>query len=203
MSSAASRRVLRLKIGAWVILSTPLAWGLYRWFLGDGFGFDPVENMLHFSGLTAVWVLIASLAITPIRKVTGWNDLQKLRRLTGLWAFAYALMHLSIYVSIDQWFDWALIWEDVTERPFIFSGTAALLLMVPLAATSTKGWIRRLGKRWVTLHRLAYASAGLAALHFWWGQKADMRNALIAVAALAVLLGARVWWALQKRRRSA
>ncbi len=202
-TSPAARNLLLLRIAAWTILGAPLAWGVYRWFWGDGFGFDPVEEMLHYSGLTAVWVLIASLAITPVRRWTGFNALQKIRRLTGLWAFAYATMHLSVYVTIDQWFDWVLIVEDLRERPFILSGSAALALMVPLAVTSTKGWIRRLGRRWVSLHRLVYLSAGLALLHFWWGQKADLRNAVIAAAVLAVLLGARVWWAVQKRRRAA
>lgn len=202
-ANAARRRLLVLRLVAWTALSAPLAWGLYRWFLGDGFGFDPVEEMLHFSGLTAVIVLISGLAVTPLRRWTGVNDLQKLRRLVGLWAFVYAAIHFAIYVSLDQWFDLSLIWEDISERPFILSGFTALVLMVPLVLTSTKGWIRRLGKRWVTLHRLVYLSGALAVLHFWWGQKADTRNSLWAAGILALLLGARVWWALQKKKRAA
>ena len=199
--NSARTRVLVLKLVAWAALSGPLLFGLYRWFLGDGFGFDPVEEMLHFSGLTAVIVLLSAVAVTPLRRWTGVNDLQKLRRLIGLWAFVYALIHFTIYLTLDQWFDLALVWEDIAERPFILSGFTALVLMVPLALTSTKGWIRRLGKRWVTLHRLVYLSAGLAVLHFWWGQKADTRNPLIAAALLAVLLGARAWWAFQKKNK--
>lgn len=191
-----------MKAAAWVVLSAPLAWGVYRWFLGDGFGFDPVQEIMRYSGFVTIWVLISSLAVTPLRKWTGLNDLQKLRRLTGLWAFAYGTIHFSLYLSIDRFFEWDTIFEDLTERPFLFVGFAALMLLVPLAVTSTKGWIRRLGKRWVKLHRLVYLSAGLAMLHFWWGQKADLRNPIIAGCVLAVLLGARVWWAARSRRRA-
>lgn len=198
----ARRRLLILRVVAWTVLAGPLAFGLYRWFLGDGFGFDPVEEMLHYSGLTAVIVLISSLTVTPLRRWTGFNHLQKLRRLIGLWAFTYGLIHFSIYLALDQWFDFALVWEDLRERPFILSGFTALVLMVPLVLTSTRGSIRRLGKRWVTLHRLVYISAGLAVLHFWWGQKADTRNPLVAVVILVILLGFRAWWAIQKRKRT-
>ena len=200
--NARARRVLWMKVAAWVALSGPLAWGVYRWFLGDGFGFDPVQEIMRYSGFTAVWVLIAGLAVTPLRRWTGLNDLQKLRRLVGLWAFAYAAIHFTLYLSIDRFFEWDTIVEDLTERPFLIVGFLALLTMVPLALTSTKGWIRRLGKRWVTLHRLVYVSGGLALLHFWWGQKADLRNPMIAGAVLAVLLGARVWWATRSGRRT-
>jgi len=140
--------------------------------------------------------------VTPLRRWTGFNHLQKLRRLIGLWAFTYGLIHFSIYLALDQWFDFALVWEDLRERPFILSGFTALVLMVPLVLTSTRGSIRRLGKRWVTLHRLVYISAGLAVLHFWWGQKADTRNPLVAVVILVILLGFRAWWAIQKRKRT-
>ncbi len=197
----ARTRLFVLRLVAWAALSGPLLFGLYRWFLGDRFGFDPVEALLRYSGLTAVIVLLSSLTVTPLRRWTGFNDLQKLRRLIGLWAFTYGLIHFTIYLSLDQWFDLALVWEDIAERPFILSGFTALVLMIPLALTSTKRSIRRLGKRWVSLHRLVYFSAALAVLHFWWGQKADTRNPLIAVAVLIVLFGARAWWAFQKKRQ--
>jgi sulfoxide reductase heme-binding subunit YedZ len=193
-------RVFLLKGAVWAGASWPLVQTGWRWFFGDRLGANPLEVMILGSGLSAIVLLIASLAVTPLRRVTGWNDLQKLRRLLGLWAFAYAFLHVSVYLWLDQGWAWEFIVEDVTERPFIIAGTLTFLLLVPLAVTSTRGWIRRLGKNWVRLHRLVYPAAGLGLLHYAWGQKADLRGPVIAGVLLALFLGFRVWRALAARR---
>lgn len=192
------RRVWTIKALTWLACLTPLVWSVWLFTTGRG-SVDPVEEWLHRSGKTAVIILIVSLAVTPVRRLSGWNDLQKLRRLLGLFAFFYATVHLAVYLYFDQGLAWSFIIEDVVERPFIFSGTVSFLLMVPLAFTSTRAAIRRLGKRWVKLHRLVYVAVGAALLHYTWGQKADIRDPLIASAIVAVLLGARAWWWWQKR----
>lgn len=196
-------RILLLKAAVWAAASWPLVETGWRWFFGDRLGANPLEVMILGSGLSAIVLLIASLAVTPLRRITGWNDLQKLRRLLGLWAFAYAFLHVGVYLWLDQGWAWEFIVEDVTERPFIVVGTLTFLLLVPLAVTSTRGWIRRLGKRWVRLHRLVYAAAGLGLLHYAWGQKADLRGPVIAGTILAALLGFRVWRAMAARRSAA
>lgn len=194
--------MLVLKSLAWGVCLVPLVWSVWLFSTGRG-SVDPVEEWLHRSGKTAVLILVASLAVTPVRRWTGWNDAQKLRRLLGLFAFFYATLHLGVYLYFDQGLAWSFILEDVVERPFIFSGMAAFLLLVPLAATSTRASIRRLGKNWVKLHRLVYLSMGAALLHYTWGQKADIRDPLVVATVVAVLLGARLWWWIAKRRARA
>ncbi len=186
-------RVAVLKTAVWIACGYPLARGLYRWFLGDGLGANPLEAMILGSGLSAFVILVSSLAVTPLRRITGWNDVQKVRRLLGLWAFAYAVIHVSVYLWLDQGWAWSFIVEDVTERPFIIVGTLTFLCLLPLALTSTRGWIRRLGRRWVRLHWLVYPAASLGWLHYTWGQKADLRGPIIAGLILALLFGFRVW----------
>jgi methionine sulfoxide reductase heme-binding subunit len=197
------RGVLLLRAGVWIVGLAPLAWLAWRWFLGDGLGANPIEALTLWSGKTTLVLLLGALAVTPIRRLTGWNPIQKVRRLTGLFAFFYASVHLAIYLGLDQFFAWSYIWEDVAERPFITVGAAAFLCLLPLALTSTRGWIRRLGRNWVRLHRLVYLAAPLAVLHYLWKQKADVRDPLIAAAVLAVLLGSRVAWWLSRRRSAA
>jgi DMSO/TMAO reductase YedYZ heme-binding membrane subunit/uncharacterized iron-regulated protein len=194
-------RVIALKAAVWAGALAPLLWGLWRWFFGDRLGANPVEVMIRSSGYTAIVILIASLAVTPLRRITGFNDLQKVRRLTGLWAFAWAAFHLGIYLYLDQALAWRFIMEDVTERPFIIAGSLTFLLLLPLAATSTRASIRRLGKNWVRLHRLAYPAALLGLLHYAWGQKADLRGPVVWGAILFALLGYRIWAARDRRRK--
>lgn len=196
-------QALLLKAAVWIGAGYPLVRGLYRWFFGDRFGADPVAVMTHTSGNAAVILLLVSLAVTPLRRITGWNALQKIRRLTGLWAFAYAVIHLAVYSVLDQGLAWEYILEDMTERPFTVVGTLAFLLLLPLAVTSTKGWVRRLGRNWIRLHWLVYPAAALALLHYAWGQKADLRGPLMAAAVLAILLGYRVWrwWTVSRAPR--
>ena len=140
------------KAFVWLVCLSPVFWTAVR-IATDGLGANPVEAVLHWSGRWALILLLAGLSITPIRRITGWNGIIRLRRLIGLFAFFYASLHLSIYWGLDQGFAWSFILEDVTERPFITSGFGAFLLLLPLAMTSTKGWIRRLGRRWQKLHR--------------------------------------------------
>jgi sulfoxide reductase heme-binding subunit YedZ len=122
----------------------------------------------------------------------------------GLFAFFYASLHFATYLVVDQFFDWETIVEDITKRPFIMAGFAALVLLVPLALTSTKGWIRRLGRRWQTIHRLIYVATALAVVHFLWKVKSDLRDPLLYASILAVLLGFRVvWWLMTRPRKSA
>jgi sulfoxide reductase heme-binding subunit YedZ len=132
--------------------------------------------------------------VTPIRRLTGWNRIIKTRRLLGLFAFFYLCLHLLVYLGLDQGFGWSYIAEDILERPFITSGMAAFLLLVPLAVTSTRGWIRRLGKRWQKIHRLVYPAVALGVLHFYWKVKADTFWPLAAALVLAMLFLARVPW---------
>lgn len=192
-------RVRLLKTGVWLLCLTPSAWVAWRFFLGDGLGANPVEAFEHWSGRTTLTVLLGALAVTPLRRITGFNDLQKVRRLVGLFAFFYMSVHFMTWLGLDQVFGWAWIGEDIAKRPFITVGFTAFVLLIPLAVTSTKGSIRRLGKTWVRIHRLVYVSAALGVIHFLWATKGDDRMPMVAGGALAVLLGLRIWWTLRKR----
>lgn len=150
----------------------------------------------------AVSSLLIVLSVTPLRRLTGWNDLQKARRLVGLFAFSYVCLHFMVWLGLDQFFAWGFIGEDIAERPFILVGFTAFLLLIPLAVTSTKGWIRRLGKRWTRLHRLVYVAAVLGIIHFFWATKADDRWPTRALIAYAVLMAARVPWRDLRARRA-
>ena len=189
------RRIRLLKTGVWILGFTPLAWVFHRFFLGDGLGVNPIAEAQLWGGLTSLTFLLTTLSITPLRRLTGWNDLQKVRRLVGLFAFFYVTLHFLIWIGLDQFFAWRYILEDIAERPYIMVGFTAFVLLVPVAVTSTKGWIRRLGKRWVTLHRLVYLSALLGVIHFFWITKADDRWPTVALAVWIVLMSLRsVWW---------
>lgn len=157
---------------------------------------DPVAYLTHASGDWALYLLCTTLAVTPLRRLSGWNWLVRLRRMLGLFAFFYALMHFLTFFWFDHGFDVAAMWKDVVKRPFITVGFIAFVLLIPLAATSTKGMIRRLGRHWTQLHRLIYPIAVLAILHYWWMKagKNDLEQPLIWGAVVALLLGLRIWW---------
>ena len=157
---------------------------------------DPVAYLTHASGDWALYLLCTTLAVTPLRRLSGWNWLVRLRRMLGLFAFFYALMHFLTFFWFDHGFDVAAMWKDVVKRPFITVGFIAFVLLIPLAATSTKGMIRRLGRNWTRLHRLIYPIAVLAILHYWWMKagKNDLEQPLIWGAVVALLLGLRIWW---------
>ncbi len=163
-------------------------------------GADPVAELTHRTGDWALRLLLASLAMTPLRHLTGRPWPIRFRRLLGLYAFFYASLHLAVYVVLDLQGFWAQIFDDILKRPFITVGFTAWLLLLPLAITSTKGWMKRLGRRWAQLHKAVYAIAILAVLHFWWLVKADVREPAIYAAVLAALLAVRVVWAWRARR---
>lgn len=179
----------------WVLCLAPAAAMVMGIFQVAGFslGANPIEELLHRCGLWGLRLLLVSLAVTPLRHLTGWNWLIRYRRLLGLFAFFYVSMHFVVYFWLDRQLDISSIAEDIVKRPYITIGMVALLLLVPLAVTSTKGMMRRLGRRWQRLHRLVYAVAVLGVWHFWWQVKADILEPAIYAAMLAVLLGAR-WW---------
>ena len=160
-------------------------------------GANPVEALEHTTGIWTLRLLLATLAVTPVRRALGWTWLAQYRRTLGLLAFSYCSLHLSIYALVDLWGAWDTLVEDVLERPYVTAGFTAFLLLVPLAITSTRAWMRRLGRRWVALHRLVYAAAVAGCLHFLWLVKADMLEPLAYGGILGVLLGARFWWYLR------
>ncbi len=172
--------------------------------LHHGLGANPIEYITRSTGWWVLSFLLLTLLVTPLRRLSGWNWLLRLRRMLGLYAFFYACLHFSIYIWLDQFFDWQGIVKDIGKRPFVTVGFAAFLCLIPLAATSTNAMVRRLGsKRWQALHRLIYAIAILGVVHFWWLVKKDIREPLIFGAVLAVLLGARLLFAARKAAPSA
>lgn len=190
---------------------TPLAvLGMQVWEVwqtgNDALGADPVAEIEHRLGLWALRLLMATLAITPLRQLTGQAVLVRFRRMLGLYAFFYACLHLSAYLVLDLRGYWTLIFEEIAKRPYITVGFSAWLLLLPLAVTSTKGWIKRLGRNWARLHKLVYAAGVLAVLHFWWLVKSDIREPALYAGILALLLGWRAWkwWSqLRTTRRTA
>ncbi|NUO77871.1 MAG: protein-methionine-sulfoxide reductase heme-binding subunit MsrQ [Lysobacter sp.] len=185
-----------------------LAWQIRAEFLtGDGgLGADPVAEIEHRLGLWALRLLLLTLAITPLRQLSGQPVLLRFRRLLGLYAFFYASLHLAAYLVLDLRGYWTQIFEEILKRPYITVGFLAWLLLVPLAITSTQAMMRRLGRLWGRLHQLIYAIAVLAVLHFWWLVKSDIREPLLYAAILTLLLGWRAWKklrALSARRTAA
>jgi sulfoxide reductase heme-binding subunit YedZ len=173
---------------------------------GDRLGANPVEAIEHRTGDWTIWLLLASLAVTPLRRLTGWNWLIRYRRTLGLLAFSYVCLHFLTYLVIDQGFPiqgltLTYVWEDIVKRPYVTVGFTAFMLLIPIAWTSTKGWIRRLGRRWTTLHQLVYVAAALGVLHYMWLIKGDRPTAVYHALVLVGLLGARVW-KLRAPRRS-
>ena len=167
-----------------------------------GLSANPIEYVTHQTGSWALACLVASLAITPIRRLTGWHEIIRLRRMFGLFAFFYASVHFLTWFVFDHALDPAAMIDDVAKRPYITVGMTALVLLVPLAVTSSAAMIRRLGRLWQQLHRLAYAAAIGGVVHYWWLVKADTTEPRRRAVLLAVLLGLRVWWMLRARRYS-
>lgn len=158
---------------------------------------DPLEAITRGTGDWVLYLLCITLAVTPLRRLTGWNWVIKLRRMSGLFVFFYAFLHFLAFLWFDHFFDLAAMWKDVLKRPFITVGFTGFVLLVPLALTSTNGMIRRLGgKRWQWLHRLIYVIAPLGILHFWWMKagKHNFTQPIIFGLIVAVLLGLRLYW---------
>jgi len=166
---------------------------------GFALGVDPVRYVLGVFGHSALNLLLITLCVTPLRQLTGNSHLLRLRRMLGLFAFFYACMHFLTYLGPYQGFSWSTIVKDIGKRPYITIGFAALLMLVPLAITSTNKMMRRLGRRWQKLHRLIYVIAAFGVWHYWWQVKKDIREPLLYVAILTLLLGWRLWRRLAAR----
>ena len=160
-------------------------------------GANPIEFITRSTGTWTLAFLCFTLLVTPLRRLTGANWLLRLRRMIGLYAFFYAVLHLLTYVWFDQWFDWNGNGKEVIKRPFITMGFAAMVLLVPMAVTSTDRMMRRLGRRWSTLHMLIYVIAPLGVVHYWWLVKRDLTQPALWAMAVALLLGIRVAWHLR------
>lgn len=187
----------------------PLAWLALRAWRGE-LEAEPIKDVTHQTGIWALRLLLASLAVTPLRRLLGIAALAPFRRTLGLLAFSYATLHLLTYALLDLWGAWETLVEDVLKRPYITVGFTGFLCLVPLAVTSTRAWMRRLGERWVQLHRLVYVAGVAGCLHFLWLVKKDVREPLIYSGILAALFAARVvlrlrpeWAAATKARKSA
>lgn len=199
MSTRAGLRGLKTVL--WISALAPAAWIVAGAFLG-WLGVNPIEKVTHVTGMTTLILLLVTLAVTPIRRLTGWNPVIQLRRPLGLFSFFYACVHFSVWMVLDLGFQFEWIWEDIVERPYITVGFTAFLILIPLAVTSTKGWIRRLGRRWSTLHRGVYVAAALGIVHFYWVVKADTRLPLLLGAIFLGLMAMRVPGWVRKRRRT-
>jgi sulfoxide reductase heme-binding subunit YedZ len=188
----------------WVLCLVPLGWLSWRAWNQD-LTANPIEYVTHFLGDWTIRLIVATLAVTPLRKLFHLPDLIRFRRLIGLFAFFYGTLHFLTWLWIDKFFDFQEIVKDVVKRPYITVGFAAFILMMPLAVTSTTGWIRRLGgKRWQLLHRLIYISAIAGVVHYYWLVKSDIRLPLLYGTLVFVLLGYRVVaWLLSRRGRIA
>ncbi len=174
---------------------TCAAFGLF----GLSLGADPVQKLEHECGTTALNLLMITLSVTPVRSLTGLPQLLRLRRMLGLFAFFYAVVHFTIYLVLDLELNFRMLGADIAKRPYITIGFTALVLLLPLALTSTNGMMRRLGARWQRLHRLIYPIAALAVWHFYWQVKRDVREPLLYLGILALLLGYRLLrWQLRR-----
>ncbi len=165
-------------------------------------GVNPIETVTLLTGRWTLRFLLVTLAITPVRRLFRWNEIIQLRRMLGLFAFFYASLHLATYLALDQFFDWRTIVEDVTKRPFIMAGLGAFALVTPLALTSTRGWIRRLGRNWARLHMLIYPAAVLGVVHFVWKVKSDYSSPTRYALILAMLLLVRLVIGVRSRIRT-
>jgi sulfoxide reductase heme-binding subunit YedZ len=171
----------------------PFLWLITRALTGR-LSANPIEDITLTTGIWALRFLLAALAVTPLRRLTGWHGIIRYRRMLGLFAFFYATLHFLTYIVLDQFFAFEFILADIAKRPYITAGTVAFVLMIPLALTSTQGWIRRLGRRWQLLHRLVYVSAAAACLHFIWKVKVAVGEPVYYALILAALLGFRLLW---------
>jgi sulfoxide reductase heme-binding subunit YedZ len=208
------RRVAKPIVFAAALL--PVTYLMWRAFHGE-LGANPLEKITHDTGDWTLRFIVMTLAITPVRRLTGQNWLIRFRRMIGLFAFFYGSLHFLIYVIADRFagldfvdgiWTWstaralaASIWEDIYKRPYITVGFIGFVAMVPLAITSTAGWIRRLGgRRWNRIHRLIYLTGVAGVIHYWWLVKADILHPAIYASLVAILLGLRIIWALKRSR---
>jgi methionine sulfoxide reductase heme-binding subunit len=189
-SQAIQQSTFLIRPSLWALGLAPLAWLLYRGWT-DNLTADPVKYITHFTGKTVLIILFVTLAVTPVRRLTGWNRIVQYRRLIGLFAFFYAVVHLLIYFAFDRGFVFAELGEDIVKRPYITVGFTAWMILFTLAVTSPTAMVRRLGRRWKTIHRFIYLAAALGILHFAWAQKKDLRPVIPYAVVLGGLLAAR------------
>jgi sulfoxide reductase heme-binding subunit YedZ len=173
-----------------------IAWALLTGHIGE----NPIRDAEIATGLWTLRFLAIALSVTPARRLTGFNQLAKFRRMLGLYTFFYACIHLSLWF-VDWWFDWPAMWHEIVKHKYILIGMLTFIVMVPLAVTSTNGWIRRLGKRWAKLHRLVYVAAITGTIHYLWAVKKDTFFPLVYLVTFAGLLGVRLIFARQKSGR--
>jgi sulfoxide reductase heme-binding subunit YedZ len=196
------RTLVILKILVWILCLAPIAIWTYQGFHAQ-LGANPVDRIQNKTGLVTIRLLMLTLAITPLRRITGWNWTIKFRRLLGLFTFFYAFIHLLVYSVADHQLNFAEIFKDVEKRPFILLGMLGFLAMVPLAITSTAGWIRRMGgKNWNRLHKLIYLTGVVGVIHFWLRVKRDHSEPALYVSILVLLLGLRLLFWVRSRQRA-
>jgi sulfoxide reductase heme-binding subunit YedZ len=189
-----------LKPVVFLLCLVPLGLLTYNAFTGK-LSANPIDDITDTTGDWTLRFVMITLSVTPLRKIFGWNFLGRVRRMLGLFTFTYATLHFTTYIWLDQFFDLQSILKDIPKRPFILVGFTAFTLFIPLAITSTAGWVRRLGgKRWQLLHRLVYVSATAGVVHYLWLVKADKSRPLIYGAILATLLGYRLFEYVRKRQ---
>jgi len=209
MPRLTASRLRRIKPVVFVLVALPALWLALQWALllngqPHGLGFNPQEYTNRYTGIWTFRLLIAALAISPLAQISGQRALIGLRRMVGLFAFAYACLHLTSYLGLDLLFDWAAFLRDIAKRTYILLGVAAFSCLLPLALTSTNGWIRRLGaRRWQRLHRLVYAAGILASLHFIMLAKGNQLEPKVHAGLIALLLGWRIHRALRTRKATA
>jgi sulfoxide reductase heme-binding subunit YedZ len=193
-----ARRVIKPVV--FLACLVPVGMLVYGAFWGD-LGANPVETITNTTGIWTLRLIVITLAITPLRWLTKQNTLILFRRMVGLFAFFYGTLHFMTYFVLDHSLMFDGLWEDVVKRPYITMGFTAFVLMIPLAFTSTQGWIRRLGgHRWNLLHRLIYISAILGVIHYWWKVKLDTTNPRYYALIVGVLLAVRIWRAIARRQ---
>ncbi|SNT04796.1 sulfoxide reductase heme-binding subunit YedZ [Noviherbaspirillum humi] len=196
MFNPTARQLQLFKVIVFIAALIPLG-RLVLFGFTDRLGANPIEFITRSTGDWTLYFIAITLAVTPLRRLSGWNWVLRLRRMIGLFAFFYATLHFMTFLWFDHFFDLAEMWKDVLKRPFITVGFTAFVLLIPLAATSTNGMLRRLGgKRWQALHRLVYLIAGLGILHFWWMKagKNDFAQPILLGSIIGVLLLLRVYW---------
>jgi methionine sulfoxide reductase heme-binding subunit len=189
-----------LKVLVFLLCLAPFVWLVWG-FLTNNLGADPLGQIRAVTGRWTLRFLLITLSITPLRRITGWNAAIRFRRMLGLFAFFWGFWHFITYLLV-QGFNWPIIGEDIVKRPYITLGLTGFILMIPLAITSTKKWIVRLGKRWQQLHRLIYVSAIAGVIHYLWLVKADIRYPVRYIVVLALLLGFRIWLAVRPQVQS-
>jgi sulfoxide reductase heme-binding subunit YedZ len=194
------RQLAAVKVAVFVACLLPLsqlAWGAWQ----DTLGANPIETITRSLGTWTLNFLVITLCVTPLRRATGWVWLLRLRRMLGLYAFFYVALHFATYIWLDHFFDWQAIAKDILKRPFITIGFTAFVLLLPLAATSNRIALRRLGgRRWQSLHRAIYPIAILGVVHYWWLVKRDVATPALYALAVLFLLGLRALWRERERR---